>query len=751
MRTQGTRRGTRFVVAATAALLTAPMVSLAGVAAAQQRPHFRTTVEVVQMQVAVADSRGDHIPGLTKDDFRLRVNGKVRDITAVYEVDLRPTPDPDLDEYMPPAGWRQWLLFFDFSFSTRRGILRARDTAREFVTKLTNPRDLIAVATYSTVGGLRLVSPFTADRGQVLDAIEAFGLNRSDMIVDPAGFAVQPIAELLDMETGNPEVVTDPEELQRGSQFDVNNAIFEYLSATQASDFRRYREEVVNYADGLRALGMMLRAAQGRKQVLLFSSGFDDKVLSGQTLDELANDAQLIQQGQSFAVNSETRFGSADLRDSLMQALENLRAADTVFHVVDTSGLGDERLDDTASATRTGKTFSAAQTGKQGLALLAEGTNGTIAWNANDLMPALADLAERTSRYYVLAYRKSNEDPDVVDIDVDVLRPGAKVVAAPRRLAPPPAYGQMDEAQRQLQLAEYISKGIEEENMIFDVRAVAFVGSRRISRVAVVVEVPFQQLEAIAAARGDGKAELDILGYIVDPDGQMRDLFSRRVALDVKRMSKSMAGLPFRYYDLLWALAGEHHVRVLVRDAKVGMLSTRTQTVAVPNFLNAQGLVVSGPVAVDAEHPGLIMRGLDPSSPPEHRQGGPVHYPFVIGDTEVTPEVYTLARPGGACHFMLVAHNLARHPFTGQVQTAVNAEAIDESGGKHALAGIQLVARSFDPETNATTMLFEAKLPGDLGAGAYLLQIDLIDAIAGQTVEQAMPFLVTSEGIGDAR
>jgi len=719
----------KIAAAALVLFLATPLAS-----GAQERPQFRTTVEVVQLQVAIADARGDHTPNLTREDFVLRVDGRVRDLTAIYEVDLRQIqPDEDEDRFIPAGGWRQFLLFFDFSFTTKQGVLRGQRAALDFVQKMVHPKDLIGVATYSTVGGLQLVSPFTADRGQVIEAIRGFGLNRSQFIVDPAGFAIQPMQDLYELQFVAPTV--DP-----NSQSAQLNAIVEetlltnYLDVERA-DFRRYREEAINYVDQLSSLGELLTATRGRKHVLLFSAGFSDEVLSGQTLDQLANDAVLLQAGQAFNINSESRFGSADLRQSLEQAMKNLQSSDTVFHAFDVGGLANDTVDDTFRTTRSGR---------QALSYIADGTNGTVTWNTNDLGPFLADLAEATSRYYVLAYRKDAADPPVVQLDVSVRKAGVRVTQAPRRFSPPPAYADMDEPQRQLQLAEYISKGIQEDAMTFDVRAIPFAGDRRVNRVAVVVEIPYQQLQELAALRGDAATELDLLGYVMDSNGQMRDLFSRRVKLDLNRMVGRLEGLPFRYYDLLWAPAGEQQVRILVRDTTAGLLSTRTIEIDVPGYHNAPGVVVSGPVPLDWDHPGLIMRGIDASAPPSHRAGGPVGYPFVLGDRELTPQVYTLTERGGSCHFMLVAHNLGRHPFTGEAQTSVTARAIDQFGAEHEVSEVKLVGRSYDPQSDATTMLLEAVLPDELGEGGYLLEIDVVDAISGQVVQKTMPFLITA-------
>lgn len=708
-----------------------------------QTPQFRTQVEIVQLQVSVAGSDGRHIRDLEVDDFVLRVDGDLRDLVAVYEVDLNEVIDPDRpdDTYVPPAGWRQFLLFFDFTFSTKAGILRAREAATRFVTESTHPRDLIAVATYSSVGGLKLVSPFTADKSQVVDALASFGLANAQHIIDPAGFSVEPLSEAFAIESAQanePDVTSDGQ----GDQINalaatVLDELFAVSFAAEADDFRRYREQVVNYADQLVGLGALLQATSGRKHVMLFSAGFSDEVLTGQSLDELAEDVQRINTQGALgmaSVNSETRFGSVDLRNSLQDAVDNFRHSDVVFHAFDVGGLGNDRRDDT---------FARTQSGKQALTYIAESTDGTIHWNTNNLLPELEEVADQTSQYYVIAYRKDVMDPPVVELDLEIRRPGARIVAAPSRFAPPPSYVDMDEAQRQLQLAEFIAKGIEEEDMTFDIQAVPFVGKGQVSRVAVVMEIPFEQLRAIADAREDGNAELDLLGYVLDEKGEMRDLFSRRVSLSVDRIGESLPGLPFRYYDMLWSLPGKHRVRVLVRDARVGRLSTRTVELDVPSYTSPNAILVSGPVAVDADHPGLMMRGFDAASPPAHRVGGPVGYPFVLGDQEITPQVYTVVQPGGTAHFMMVSYNIARHPFTGQTQTMLAARFIGETGSEVEFHGLRLVGRHYDPEADSTTMVVEAQLPADMTPGAYLLEIDLVDAIGGQTVQQVLPMVVT--------
>jgi len=726
------------------ALLALAIASLPIVASGQQmqRPRFGTTVEIVQMQVAVADSLGYPISGLTRDDFRLQIDGDSRDLVAVYEVDLR-RDDPDQDDddsFVPPAGWRQWLLFFDFSFTSPWGILRARDAAMDFVGNMAHPRDLIGVASYSTVTGIQLLSPFTADRGQVLDVLGTMGLDNAPRRVDPAGFTVTAAYDELVAAEFDAYGQQDPDSFNSGGDGTSGRFVSDDLLVAELnekvidmakSDFRRYRGEVTRYVGQLGDLGDLLTATRGRKHVVLFSQGFDDKVLTGQTLDEFEEDSDNVVNGRAWAVNSETRFGSTDLKAELLDALGQMQGADAVIHALDTSGLpGDPSQE----------TFLGRGTGLEALNYLSQETDGQLFWNRNDLSPALETLEDATSQFYVLAYSKQAGDRSTVDVKVEIARAGAKVVSAPRKLAPPPAYVDMNEAQRQLQLAEFITKGINEEDLVFDVRAVPYRGMRQVSRLPVVVEMPFAQLRELAEMRGDGKVDLDIMAYVLDSEDRMRDVFGSSIRLDIERLG-ARGEIPFRYYNMLWAIPGEHKVRVLVRESRIGRLSTRTEALDVPQFMSAD-LLVSDPVAIDAMRPGLLMRGLDPEAPPEHKAGGPVAYPFVVAGQELTPQVYTLTNAGGSCYFMLTAQGLGRHPFTGEEQTSLRAVAFDELGNRHVIDNIFVAMRGDDPESGTTSLVIEAQVPESFQPGAYLMQIEFIDGVAGVTVEKDLPFLV---------
>jgi len=701
-----------------------------------ERPHFEATVEVVQLQVMVGDDEGQFVPGLTREDFQLWVNGELRDVTLVYEVDIHKglsTGDSlqprtaslstgPATPSTPPAAWRQFLLFFDLGFNSPRGIKVAQEAADEFMRESVREGDLVAVASFSHVGAIHLLSPFTLDRSQTLEAIATLGLSQAGKVVDPVGFDLQnAYDELLGTGGGAPPGGGAGAQASGGEIMDT-------LEAMRRSDFQRYQGVTVSFVNQLGELGKMMQAAHGRKHVILFSQGFDDKALTGQSLEELQRDSDLVQQNRLDQVDGETRFGSAEIRSALEKALNELRAADAVVHAFDTSELG-------------GGTSGS---GLQFLSFVSSETSGTLTFNTNDIGGALADLEESTSAFYVVAYSREPDDPSVVDLELEVTRDGAKVLSAPSRLAPPPEFAEMNAAQRQMQLAEFLGKGIEQGGMRFDTAVMPFAGEGDVNRVATLIEIPWEQLEMLAQARGDDRVEIEVLGYLLDDDDRILDFFARGTGLDLTSLrSTARSGLPFRYYDLLWSRPGYYRVRVLVRESGSGEISTHTIPVSVPDY-SAGRPSLSGPVFIDRAHPGLLMRGIDADAPPERRAGGPVAYPFHLGSRELTPEVVPNVPRGEPVYFLLVAHHLDRHPMTGKVMSTVNALLVDAFGNTREVGDILIVGESYDQASNATTLLLEARIPASAREGASALRIQVTDGIAGVRLEHDLGLIVVA-------
>ncbi len=146
-----------------------------------QRYDDSITVNVVEVPVYV-ERFLKPIPGLTRDDFELFINGKPQPVEYLDVIESRATGQGD--EAAPaPAGQtdlkrrRLVVLLFDVGGSSAQALSRARLQAMRFV-QASRPGDAYAVATIGRTG-VQFVVPFTAERVAVQRAIGTMAPSRA--------------------------------------------------------------------------------------------------------------------------------------------------------------------------------------------------------------------------------------------------------------------------------------------------------------------------------------------------------------------------------------------------------------------------------------------------------------------------------------------------------------------------------------------------------------------------------------------
>ena len=173
------------VLAVIALWLTPSMVD----AADEKKPLvFGTDVALVQIPVFVSGKDHGAAAGLKASDFTVRQDGKDVDIVSFQYID---TTAPALQEEIrrASAARRRFLLLFDKSFTDPAGLARARTAAKSFVMSGLAASDLVAVATFDFLRGVRLIANFTEDRRVVEHAIHTLGIPSLTRISDPLAFA----------------------------------------------------------------------------------------------------------------------------------------------------------------------------------------------------------------------------------------------------------------------------------------------------------------------------------------------------------------------------------------------------------------------------------------------------------------------------------------------------------------------------------------------------------------------------------
>src|SRR6476660_5982208 len=161
------------------------------ISAQETDPHIRVVVNLVQLNVAVTDDKGNYITGLRPQDFAISEDGITQKVATFGEgaESVRRLVDPADANKKPEepaanapanngpegpqtlgslvAGANVFILF-DTSNYMYRGFVFAQDAIADFVRSL-DTADKIALYSYSR--DLSRVATLTPDRGQVLRAV----------------------------------------------------------------------------------------------------------------------------------------------------------------------------------------------------------------------------------------------------------------------------------------------------------------------------------------------------------------------------------------------------------------------------------------------------------------------------------------------------------------------------------------------------------------------------------------------------
>jgi VWFA-related protein len=142
-------------------------------------PLIRVSVNLVQTDVAVADSHGRPVRDLEPRDFQIFEDGKLQTITNFSWIDVspnKPAPSKGAAPALPQALHKEdvrrsiVLMVDDTGPHGWETALAARDAARKFVASQIAPDDLVAIT--ASHGGMGFYSRFTNDKEQLYAAID---------------------------------------------------------------------------------------------------------------------------------------------------------------------------------------------------------------------------------------------------------------------------------------------------------------------------------------------------------------------------------------------------------------------------------------------------------------------------------------------------------------------------------------------------------------------------------------------------
>jgi VWFA-related protein len=700
-----------------------PLLLVASPASAKT-PTFQGTSQVVAVEVPVnvIDRDGQPVRGLTADDFEVFDGNDAQQITSFEVIDLkllqseagassRPT------ESLPSSVRRHFLFLFDLSFSSPTSILKARLAARDFVLNSLNPTDLAAVATYSLETGPKLLVTFTPDRSQLARAIDTLGYREAfdARRLDPLRFMIEPPSS---ESSGNGFTLSEGTDLRQQR----DQAIREYLQTLAFTAERSERSfemgRISAYSRSLGEMAHILNAVKGRKNVILFSEGFDSRLLVGRpTTDQEAQDDNFnAMVGDIWKVDSDQRFGNTGLQGDLQRMLEEFRRADCVIQAVDIGGL------------RAGADERARPSGQEALFYIANETGGELFKDANNLGQPLQRVLERTSVTYLLTFERADLKPDGAYHRLRVkakLPPGARLSHRAGYYAPRP-FKDLDPLEKSLLASDSIASAAPRRDVELNVLAAPFRAGEALSYVPVILEIGGRSL--LAGQTGD-KLSVEIYSYVSDAKGQMRDFFNQRVALELGKNRRAMEEGGIKYYGHFDLEPGSYQVRVLVRNAETGRTGVQTVPVEVPTYSQAAPVLLP-PFFMEDRQKWLLVR--------EQEGGGAqqtVVYPFTVEGEPYVPAARPVLQREKPARLCLVAYNL------GKGDLAVQGRVLAADGKAFAAGRLSKVERT------ATGIQGLDKLvatfdPSGLNAGDYVLQVAVTDPATGHKEASSLPFHV---------
>ena len=709
----------------------------AGRSAAEQQTsssgafHETAAVHVVEIPVNVIGKDGKPVAGLTAADFDLYDDGKKQTITGLDVIDLSravaPSSGASVATPVEGAARRHWLVIFDLSYTSLSGLLRARDGAREFVTKDLRPTDLASVATLSVDTGLKLLVNFTSDRNQLAQAINTLGLPglATQRAVDPLGFAFVP-----------PGLAQSGADASPKKTAMSSDDIKDLLSIQKPATDDLARGRVTQLVKSLGVIGRTLDSVRGRKHVLFFSEGFETRLLSGNAAEKPSGAPFAAQQstaqetadnaahGEIWRIDSDARYGSTSTRNILDQALAQCRRSDTILHTVDITGLRNDS--DASGVTKPGS-------GTDSLFTLAADTNGEFVRNANNLGGEIEKIVERTDLVYLLIYQpKSLSKPGTFhELKVKVKTSGAKVVARAGYYEPRP-YAALSPIERVLEAGDAITGGSRQDSFPTVALTAPFPSSGSISQVPVIIEIPGKPL-----LEGDasGQASLQVFAYATDANGTLTDYLTQQMSLDMAKVKSQLESGGIKFYGTLSLPPGEYTVRTLVRNGNSGRSSV-TATKLQVNQVPGVAAVVLPPFFREPAGRWIMVKAPPRADAPTRT----AEYPFALEGESYIPSAMPTLDSGGTADVVVATYNFggADKPEPLQIYSEITGP-----DGKSRPVEVQVVKRSDKERSGGRTLLLSFK-PEGLAAGHYVLKVRVSDRVSRKSSEASADFEVRS-------
>lgn len=538
----------------------------------------KISVNLIQVDVTVTDSKGNPVTDLKPEDFEILENGekqKISNFSFVSAVrtraaEVKPVKDK-VDIPVPPTAVRREdvrrtiaLVVDDLSLSFRSAY-DVRRALRKYVDEQMRDGDLVAII--RTGSGTGALQQFTTDKQLLYAAIERVKWN-------PAGNGgVSTFAPITDYDE-LPDVQSQNEE---DEQYAVDYSLEDFRESFFATGTLGALRYIV------RGMGEL----PGRKSVVLFSDGF-----------------------RMCRTDSRGFIDCDRVYDFVKQVVDAANRASVVFYTIDARGLqtvGVTAEDNVNNASpqriaqiQADRRSQLIET-QQGLSYLARETGGFSIVNSNDLNRGVQRVVEDQS-YYLLGYIPDDDTFDAAKrrfnkLEVKVKRSGVNV----RHRS---GFFNVATAEKPKE-TQATTPGSRLQNALFSPFAVNGISLRlntlfandakNGSYVRSLLHVRADDLTFTDEPNGSKKAVFDVLAASFGDTGQPVDQIAKNYTLrttaeGLERLKKE--GFVY-YFTFAVKKPGPYQFRVAIRDGSSDKVGSASQFISVPDLKKGR-LTISG-------------------------------------------------------------------------------------------------------------------------------------------------------------
>jgi len=684
-------------------------------------------VTEVQVPVTVAGKDGVPIRGLNLEDFQLSDNGRRQEILSLEEIDLE-VLEPgrtrsQIENAVPAAARRYFLLLFDHSFSRPSSIRKAQEASRRFVVESLHPTDLAAVGVLTPETGPRLVVTFTPDRAQIargIDVVASPDLVHLAQGRDPLRFLIQTTASMGgSVSSGDAPAIDE--------YFQSNNpqlqGYLEVIGQRMSNVERSFdRGQVEGWSASMTQLGRALNSLRGRKYVIYFSEGFDSQLLFGEATSGMSGPGRNLsplEQSQAGVLDSEGSYGSGGVRSSVDEMLKEFRRADCVIEAIDIS--------DAKSAG------GSSPQGSQGsLFYLANETGGEVFSGRGGLEDQLEVMLRRSAVTYLLTFQPSRVKVDGsyhrLKVKAD-LPAGARLTHRSGYYAPRP-FDMLHPVEKDLLVADAIAGATPSKDVAIEVLAAPFPANEAQAYVPVVLEIAGESL--VVGHQGQ-HLPIEIYAYVSNEDGEMSDFFTHVLTFDLEGRREAFLQTGLKYYGHFDLNAGRDYLlRIVVRNGQTGRTGVETLVLDVPDYSTHEPVLLP-PFFVEPPQRWFMVR----EQPPKELEREWIVYPFTINGEPFVPAVAPVMQPEEEIEICLIAYNLGVEEFELS-GTVLAPDGQELEGGTFELTDTIIATKT---GVNKMVVRFT---PEGLKPGSYRLRLDLLDPSWGESTLQQVSFTVAN-------